>query len=208
MVDARDVWNERYRSHPDMYGAGPNEFVVAHLSQLSAMRVLDLGCGQGRNAVWLAAQGHAVTALDLSDVAIEQARERAAAAEVDVDLASIDIARAWRPEPVFDLVVMSYFQLPGDTRRAAHRKAIRALAPGGRIFLIAHHADNLEHGVGGPPMPEVMFDEEDLAADFGELDIVRNQKVFRDVEIDGTIHRAHDILFEATRPARAEDSPA
>lgn len=185
-----------------VWGTEPNRYVADFASGLGPRRVLDLGCGQGRNAVWLALQGHEVTGLDLSDTAIEQADALAAEAGVEVDFRSIDVVREWQPEPAsFDLVVLSYLQLPADTRRVAHAKAVRALAPGGTVFLIAHHADNLEHGVGGPPYPEVLFDEADLAADFAELEIATNEKVFRDVVgDDGTVRQAHDVMLVATAP--------
>jgi SAM-dependent methyltransferase len=200
MTDARRVWNERYSARRDPYGTAPNEFVAAELGDLSPRRVLDLGCGQGRNSVWLAARGHTVTGLDFSDVAIARAEELAELAGVGVDFRAIDIVREWLPEPEFDLVVLSYFQLPPSTRRMAHAKAVRAVKPGGRLFLVAHHADNLEHGVAGPPMAEVLYDESQLAADFGELEILRNEKVLRPVELPDGIRHAHDILLEAVKP--------
>ena len=183
-----------------VWGTEPNRFVAEFAEGLSPRRVLDLGCGQGRNAVWLAQQGHDVTGLDLSEVGIEQAKEIAAAAGAAVDFQAVDIVRDWTPEAgAYDLVILSYFQLPPDTRRAAHAKACQAVAPGGQVFLIAHHADNLEHGVGGPPMPEVLFTEDQLAADFGSLDIERNEKVYRSVERDGEARRAHDVMLRARR---------
>lgn len=109
MMDARDAWNRRYLNRGSLYGREPNEFVVSALAGLAPRKVLDLGCGQGRNAVWLAVQGHTVTGLDLSDVAIAQAREFARHIGVDVQFEAIDIARVWQPEPVYDLVVLSYF---------------------------------------------------------------------------------------------------
>ena len=151
--------------------------------------------------MWLAQQGHEVTGLDLSDVGIGQAKALAEEAGVTVDFRAIDLARTWQPEPdSYDLIILSYLQLPPDTRRAAHANAARALAPGGTLFLIAHHADNLEHGVGGPPYPEVLFDEDELAEDFGELDIGRNEKVLRDVVgDDGVTRQAHDVMLVASK---------
>lgn len=198
-ADARAAWNERYATKGMVWGTEPNRYVAEFAAGLTPRRVLDLGCGQGRNAVWLALQGHEVTGLDLSDTGIEQARALAREAGVEVDFRAVDVVREWQPEPAgFDLVVLSYLQLPTDTRRVAHAKAARALAPGGTVFLIAHHADNLEHGVGGPPYPEVLFTEADLEADFGALDIRRNEKVLRDVTgEDGEVRQAHDVLLEA-----------
>ncbi len=197
--DVRAAWNERYAAGSELYGAEPNQFVAAELDGLSPRRVLDLGCGQGRNAVWLAAQGHRVTGLDVSDIGIEQARRLATSVGVDVTFDIADVVGEWQPTAQYDLVLLSYLQLPPEMRRSAHAKAVAALAPGGEVFVIAHHADNHEHGVGGPPMPEVLFTEEQLAEDFAELDIMRNEKVMREVERDGVVRSAHDVLLRARR---------
>ena len=198
----RAAWNERYSTRGMVWGPEANQFVAAFASDLSPRRVLDLGCGQGRNAVWLARQGHTVTGVDQSEVAVEQARQLAADNAVSVTFAVADIVECWNPAPEsVDLVVLSYLQLPPETRRLAHAKVATAVAPGGNIFLIAHHADNLEHGVGGPPYPEVLFAEADLAADFATFHLSANKKVFREVEgQDGAVRLAHDILMEAVKP--------
>ena len=200
-IDVRASWNERYRDTAALYGAEPNRFVASNLAELTPRRVLDLGCGQGRNSVWLAAQGHQVTGLDLSDVAIDQARQLSATVGVDVDFRVADVVGEWQPEDEYDLVLLSYLQLPPEMRKVVHAKAVESLAPGGEIFLIAHHADNLERGVGGPPMPEVLFAEGQLAEDFAELEIGCNEKVYRDVDRNGEVRTAHDILLRAARPA-------
>ncbi len=199
--DLRGYWNERYGAQGNMWGAEANRFVAGELDGLTPRRVLDLACGQGRNAVWLALQGHAVTAVDVSDVAIEQARRTAAQAGVDVDFQVHDLLE-WSPlENAFDLVVLSYVQLPESMRRKVHRDAVGALAPGGRVFLIAHHHDNLEQGFGGPPSADVLYDEAQLAGDFGSLRIVRNERVLRPTEKDGASGTAIDILLIAEKSA-------
>ena len=200
----RAAWNERYSTRGMVWGTDPNQFVAAFAADLSPRPVLDLGCGQGRNAVWLARQGHTVTGVDQSPVAIGQARRLAADNGVEVDFEVVDIVKDWTPTPeAFDLVVLSYLQLPSEARKVAHAKAATALAPGGTIFLIAHHADNLEYGVGGPPYPEVLFGEADLAADFAAFDLSSNEKRYREVEgQDGVIRLAHDLVLIAVKPTR------
>jgi hypothetical protein len=88
-----------------------------------------------------------------------------------------------------------------DARSAVHAQAVAALAPGGRIFLIAHHRDNLDHGIGGPPTSDVLFDEAQLAGDFADLNVVRNEVVLRPTEKDGVAGDAIDILLIAELPA-------
>ena len=198
-----EAWNERYATRGMVWGTEPNRFLADYATGLTPRRVLDLGCGQGRNAVWLATQGHRVTGVDLSPVAVEQARRLAADHAVDVIFEVANVVEDWTPPPdAFDLVVLSYLQLAPHDRRVAHAKAAEAVAPGGTVWLIAHHSDNITDGFGGPQHPEVLFDEKALAADFGELELSRNEKVFRDVEgEDGVVRVAHDLLLVATKAA-------
>ncbi len=197
----QERWDHRYGTEGFVFGVEPNQFVAAHLSGLPPGRVLDLGSGQGRNAVWLAMQGHRVTAIDLSPVATEQAIQLAADAGVECEFIAGNLAE-WEPEPAaYDLVLLSYLQLPEPMRRAVHAKAVTALKPGGRLFLIAHHLDNIEHGVGGPPYPEVNYTEEQLAEDFAALEIERNERVLRHVDRDDVSGDAIDVMVIARRPA-------
>lgn len=196
-----EAWNERYATRGMVWGTEPNRFLADYATGLAPRRVLDLGCGQGRNAVWLAGQGHRVTGIDLSPVAVEQARRLAADHEVEVLFEVANVVEDWTPPGAFDLVVLSYLQLAPHDRRVAHTKAAEAVAPGGTVWLIAHHSDNIADGFGGPQYPEVLFNEKALADDFGDLRVLKNEKVYRDVEgDDGHVRVAHDILLVATKP--------
>ena len=193
----RSYWNERYLSEPSHYGDEPNRFVKAVAGEMAPGRALDAACGQGRNAVWLAARGHDVTGIDLSDVAIDQARGLAARRGVRVDFEVADIL-TWEPSGAgYDLVLLSYLQLPPGAREEAHRRAAACLAPGGRVLLVAHHRDNLESGLGGPQDPDVLFTERMLAADFAGLIQERNERVVRRVDSDDLVGDALDLLFVA-----------
>jgi len=199
--DRRQYWNERYADRGTLWGGDANQFVVRYLSDLPPGRVLDLASGQGRNAVWLAGRGHSVTAIDISDVAAQQAGEVANQAGVEVEFVTADLLE-WEPEAeAFDLVLLSYLQVPGDLRRAVHDKAIRAVAPGGVVFVIAHHLANLDAGVGGPPDPEVLFTEDQLAGDFAELDVEVLERVLRHVETEDVTGDAVDVAMLARKPA-------
>lgn len=192
--EMKESWDARYRSG-DVWGAAPNRLVAELVADLPRGRALDLGSGQGRNALWLAELGHDVTGLDLSPVAVDQARATAAERGLDVRFEAVDLA-SWDPgEQVWDLVVLSYLQLDESTRRLVHAKAAQAVAPGGRLILVAHHRDNLERGVGGPPTPRVLYTEEMLAKDFDGLVIERNEQVIRPTDEGDAI----DIVLEAAR---------
>ena len=199
-MNQRRLWNERYEGEGHVWGAAPNQFVVDRLAGLEPCRVLDLGSGQGRNAIWLAQQGHQVTAVDVSDVATLQAANLAIEAGVQVDLMAADLA-TWEPSRgSFDLVLLAYLQAHEEVRKAVHRKASLALAPGGYVFVVAHHRGNLTHGVGGPPLEEVLFDEAMLAADFPDFEVVENARVLRHVTRGDVTGDAIDVIFFARKP--------
>ncbi len=175
----QEMWDERYRESETVFGHEANRLLVEIVSGFDRGSALDLGCGQGRNALWLAEQGFTVTGLDLSPVAIEQARSRAAELGLDVTFESVDLL-TWDPAGrEWDLVILAYIHLPADMRLTVHAAARRAVAPGGTIVVLAHHLDNLGTGTRGPRNPDWLFTEEQLAADFSELEIVRNERVVR-----------------------------
>ncbi|MCC7076978.1 MAG: class I SAM-dependent methyltransferase [Acidimicrobiia bacterium] len=197
--DKRRYWDDRYRNSC-LWGVEPNLFLVESVADLPPGDALDLGCGQGRNAVWLARQGHTVTAVDQSEVALEQARELATASGVELTTVCADAATWDAPEAAFDLVILTYVQTPPHERRMIHAQAVRALRAGGRLFLAAHHLRNLTDGVGGPPSPDVLFTEADLAADFATLHILRNEEVVRHVEREDLTGDAVDVVLIAEKP--------
>ncbi|MCH8130771.1 MAG: class I SAM-dependent methyltransferase [Acidobacteria bacterium] len=195
--EMRAAWDARYADQDDVWGSDANRFLVEIAADLPAGRALDLGSGQGRNAFWLAGRGHVVTGLELSPVAVDQATAVAEEHGLDATFEAVDLT-TWNPDgEEWDLVVLAYLQLPAETRRPIHAVAATAVAPGGRLIVIAHHRDNLDHGIGGPPYPEVLFTEDELAEDFAALDIERNERVLRPTD-DGD---AIDVVLVASRPS-------
>ena len=197
----REKWDERYRTQGLVWGLEPNVFVVEIVEPLAPGTALDLGCGQGRNAIWMATRGWTVTGLDLSPVAVDQARRLAAEAGVDVEFEAVDLLE-WDPGARrWDLVLLSYLQLPDPDRRRVHRAARCALAPGGRLVLVAHHRANVEDGVGGPPDPGVCYDEETMREDFPDLEVERLGRAIRHVRRDELEGDAIDLVFVGRAPS-------
>ncbi len=195
--EMRAAWDARYADQDDVWGSDANRFLVQIAADLPPGRALDLGSGQGRNAFWLAGRGHIVTGLELSPVAVDQAKAVAEEHGLDASFEAVDLT-TWNPDgEEWDLVVLAYLQLPTATRRPIHAVAAAAVAPGGRLIVIAHHRDTLDHGVGGPPYPEVLFTEDDLAEDFAALDIERNERVLRPTDRGDAI----DVVLLASRPS-------
>jgi SAM-dependent methyltransferase len=196
-----EEWNRRYAGSELLWTARPNRFLVAEAAALAPGRALDLACGEGRNAVWLAERGWRATGVDFSVVGLAKARRLAEARGVTVEWVHADL-REYRPEPrVFDLVLAFYLQLPQDERRPILRRAAEALAAGGTFLLVAHDSSNLEHGHGGPQDPAVLYTPRDVVADLdgAGLEIERAEVVERPVETPDGGRIALDALLRARR---------
>lgn len=196
-VDARG-WDERYSGRELVWSAGPNRFVAEECAGLVPGRALDLACGEGRNALWLAELGWTVTAVDFSAVGIARARELAEARGISLELLVEDVTVWEPPAGEFDLVVIAYLQLP-DIRGVLAR-ASEALAPGGVLMFVGHDRTNLTEGVGGPQDPAVLHTPSDVAAALPGLTVQRAERVRRPVEVDGEERFAVDTLVRAVRP--------
>jgi SAM-dependent methyltransferase len=195
-------WDERYRSYDSVWGLAPNRWVAQEVAELAAdvsgNHALDLACGEGRNAVWLASRGWQVTAVDFSAVAIEKGRAFAESLGVAVHWRVGDVL-SYAADGPSDLALLCYLQVPPAERRAAVTRAWRALGPGGTLLVIAHDSRNLAEGTGGPQRPEVLYTAEDIAGDLAAepMQIDKADAVLRPV--DGAERPAIDCLFRARR---------
>ncbi len=191
------AWDERYAATERVWSAGPNQFVEKELADLDPGRALDLACGEGRNATWLAERGWEVTAMDFSPVAVEKGRSR----DTDVDWQVGDALTAELPQHL-DLVLIAYLQIPSEERTAVMRRAFEAVRPGGRLLVVAHDSSNIAEGTGGPQDPAVLYTGEDVLADLPdvELQVVRAGRVARQVAGAGeSSARAWDALVHVIR---------
>jgi SAM-dependent methyltransferase len=209
-------WDARYTGSELVWGLPPNRFVAAELAELAPGRVLDVACGEGRNAIWLASRGWHATGLDFSAAAIERAarladevgvadRTRFRVADVIAETSPDASGKPSLPAiGAFDAVVVAYLQLPALARRIALRRAAAWLAPGGTLLVVAHDARNLTDGIGGPRDREVLYTPEDLAADLADapgLVIERSVRVLRPVQTPNGEVDAIDTLLRAHRAA-------
>jgi len=163
--ERRHAWDRRHASREPIESADPDPLLVREASTLRPGRALDLACGDGRNAVWLARRGWHVEAVDFSSVALERARGLAERAGVSVEWARHDLLGWTPPAGAYDLVTLIYLHVIPGERRDVLRGAAAAVAPGGRLLVVGHHRRNLDEGTGGPQDPRVLYGPDDLAAE-------------------------------------------
>jgi SAM-dependent methyltransferase len=193
-------WDEAYASTELVWTAEANRFVVEELAALPAGPALDLGTGEGRNAIWLAERGWQVTAVDFSAVGLAKAAKLAARRGVTgVRWVEADL-REYQPGPAaYDLVLLAYVHLPPDEFGALLQRAASALAPGGTLLVVGHDVDNIAHGHGGPQDPRILHRVQDVVAALPGLTIQRAGQARRPVLTGDGERAAIDTVVRAQR---------
>ncbi len=202
----QEFWDDRYRSADGLWSGQPNPQLVAQAAGLAPGEALDAGCGEGADAIWLASRGWAVTAVDVSAVALERAAARAADQGGDIagritwrreDLLS------WDPGPQrFDLVSAQFMHLPGPDRESLHARLAAAVRPGGTLLIVAHHPDDLHVNVGRHGPADMFPSAGQLAAalDPGDWEILVAAAVERPAtDLDGQPVTVKDTVLRAAR---------
>jgi SAM-dependent methyltransferase len=135
-----EFWDARYGQSDQIWSGNPNTVLVREVTGLEPGRALDLGCGEGADAIWLAQQGWRVTATDISGVALDRAARHAVAAGVAdrVDWQRHDLGASF-PDGAFDLVSAQFLHSLGDMpREKILRTAASAVAPAGVLLVVGH----------------------------------------------------------------------
>lgn len=163
-------WNKRFGQDGYIFGTAPNAWLAAQAPRIRpGGRVLSLGEGEGRNAVWLAERGLSVEGVDGSSVGQEKARAlaRSRGVEVTWTLASLESYEPARG--AYDAVVLIFLHLFPELRRRVHGHAQAALAPGGVVIVEAFTPGQRAYASGGPPELERTYTPAVLRADFPEI---------------------------------------
>ncbi|MFF9343807.1 MULTISPECIES: class I SAM-dependent methyltransferase [unclassified Streptomyces] len=198
----RDEWDSRYSERTQLWSGQPNGALVAETAGLPAGRVLDVGCGEGADAIWLARSGWDVTALEVSGVALARAAAHARDAGVKVRWVHAGLTEAALPPASFDLVSAQYPALLRTPGATAEHALLDAVAPGG-VLLLVHHAGMDEHR----PGQDGAFDPADyvwpsmVAALLGEDWRIEVDEERPRVLPEGGAgaHHTHDVVLRARR---------
>ena len=167
-VGSQEFWDELYRSRGSVWSGEPNESLVKYVSGLPAGTALDVGCGEGADAIWLARRGWRVTAVDISSVALERATNSATQAGEKVaeriKWVRTDLTESVLTDATYDLVCAFFMQLPKTERDVLFRRLADLVAPGGSLLIVGHHPSDLDVPVNRPKAPELFYTASELAA--------------------------------------------
>lgn len=187
-------WNERFAGEDYAYGTEPNDFLVAALPALPAgAPVLCLADGEGRNGVWLARRGFAVTSMDLADAGLAKARALAARHGVAIRTEHGDVTAAELGVGRWAAIVSIFLHLPAGPRRALHRRCAEALAPDGVFVFEGYGPGQPAYGTGGPKDIALLPSLAEVEADFAGLAGLR------------VVHRFHGVRAVHEGPLHSGD---
>jgi SAM-dependent methyltransferase len=199
-VDTPEGWDQRYASLEQVWSGRPNTALLSEVAALPPGRALDVGCGEGADAVWLAARGWAVTALDVSQVALQRAARHGEQAGVVVRWVQAGLVEAGLPPGTFDLVSAQYPALRRTDHHDAERCLLAAVAPGGTLLVVHHAALDVEQARAHGFDPADYVDPAGVAAlldDTWRIDVDETRP--REVTSGAGAHHTLDVVLRATR---------
>lgn len=189
------MWDERFANEEYAYGTEPNDFLAKHAARIPRGRVLCLADGEGRNGVWLAEQGYEVTAVDLSAVGLEKARQLAASRKVSINTIQADLGEFNISPNEWEGIVAIFCHLPPTVRHHLYQQAVTGLRPGGVFLLELYTPKQLAYNTGGPRVVELLATLEDLRQDLDGLQFEIAQEVEREIH-EGRYHQGYGAVVQ------------
>lgn len=193
-------WDERYSADPEAIWSGrPNGTFVAELTGRPAGRALDVGCGEGADAIWLAQQGWQVTAVDISTIAIDRARRAADLAGVAVDWQRRDVLHDPPAPRTFDLVTIQYPALLRSAGTRAIAALLDAVAAGGTLLVVGHALGDPDHARRHGFDPAEYVDVDQIAGLLGDGFVIEAEEVRPRRDPPPGSHHIDDVVLRARR---------
>lgn len=196
------MWDERYSDNDYVYGTAPNAFLVDALMRIRCdanhsqrAKVLSLGEGEGRNAVYLAEHGCMVTGVDASRVGLSKAEKLAKARGVVIKVIHTDLAHLEIEPGAWDAIISIFCHVPSSIRKELHRKVVNGLRPGGVFILEAYTPSQLALKTGGPTDMDMTMTLPQLKMELDGLDFEFAQEIEREV-VEGKFHTGKGAVVQ------------
>lgn len=197
-VHTQAYWDERYRSADRIWSGNVNPRLAEAITELTPGTALDIGCGEGGDAIHLAAHGWQVTGVDVSQVALDRAAR--AAGDHRITWERRDYLTWAPPVDAYDLVTAHFIQLPPDQRTALHRRLAAAVRPGGTLLIVGHHPQDSHHVDRPEHLRDLMFTAEDAASALDPTAwTITTSAVDRDAIHNGEHMHLQDAVLRATK---------
>ena len=196
-VQAKEVWDERFRRQDFLFGEEPNQYLVSQVTSLVPGRALLIADGEGRNSVWLAKQGFEVDAFDISSEAVAKARAFAEKAGVQINYHCCEYRDFDWPLGYYDSVVGIFFQFASPAMRAdLFQRLSRCLKPGGTVLIQGYTPRQLIYKTGGPGKLDHLYEESTIKEGFSGYEWL-DFRVYEDELHEGQGHSGPSALLGA-----------
>ncbi len=195
-------WNARYREADAIWSGRPNPQLISEATDLPPGSALDVGCGEGADAIWLAEQGWRVTAADISPVALGRAAVHAEAAGVADRITWLQVDLTAEIPTGFDLVTAQFMHLPLPQVDVLQRRLAAAVNPGGTLLVVGHDPSDMGTTMPRPQIPDMYYTGPDVAdrLDAGGWEVlVAEARPRPAVDPDGRTITIHDAVLKARR---------
>jgi SAM-dependent methyltransferase len=190
----QESFEDMYRATDALWSGRPNTQLVREAAELPPGSALDVGCGEGADAIWLAERGWQVTAVDFAATALERGAAHAAARSDEVAgrirWVQADVTQ-WEPGERFDLVSAQFMHLPPQPRRSLFARLATAVSARGTLVVVGHDFSDVAAGAHRPPEPDRFFTAQEVASalDPGTWDVLVAEARPR----PAAVHEGHDL---------------
>lgn len=190
------MWDQRYRDADYVYGKQANDFLVENYSRLPKGKILSLAEGEGRNAVFLAQQGYAVTAVDSSQVGLDKAQKLAQEYGVKIDTILADINEFEITPNTWEGIISIFCPLSTQQQQQLYPKIVAGLKPKGVYLVEAYRPEQLAYGTGGGSSADQMTTQASLEHGLRDLEFIQLESLEREV-IEGKFHTGLAAVIQA-----------
>lgn len=200
------LWDQRFSQESYVYGTEPNDFLKDSAGFITSGKVLCLADGEGRNGVYLAQQGHAVTSVDASSVGLNKATKLAASRSVRIKTVVADLADFKIEDNSWDAIVSIFCHLPVELRCRVHKQVVTGLRPGGLFLLEAYTPDQVSLGTGGPKSRDLLMTLDGLKKELTGMEFIHAAELTRNV-LEGSLHTGMSAVVQviARKPIQQAD---